>query len=132
MTTLQDSCPTCNAVGDDPCVTASGKPAKARHKNRHRITVSHDAETDKTRFDRMVAQRRAASETERKRREKLPVAPSGERVDPEKFRPLQNRADRRRYGRTKTAGQGKRHRSSMAANRDRAEFYYRPNVSAAS
>jgi hypothetical protein len=32
-------CGTCHAVNDDPCITATGKPAKQAHKGRYALAV---------------------------------------------------------------------------------------------
>ena len=102
-------CPTCGASGIDPCLTASGKPARKMHKDRVVIEVR---KTQKQRFDEMVAERRSNDAEARIERAKkrqaeaslfgLPFAKS----DPDEPKPVPNRAIRRSHGFYKTVHRG--------------------------
>ncbi|AKU45344.1 hypothetical protein MADRUGA_54 [Mycobacterium phage Madruga] len=131
----ENFCPTCNASGDDPCITASGKPAKKMHATR-KIGLAAETirETAKERFDRIRDFGRAERKAKRERKEKLIEKYGGdvfmaERMDPEKPRPVHNRASRRAMGFYKTAHRGAMKRKRLIRANAEARAFVTPKMS---
>lgn len=105
----KDFCPTCNAAGTAPCVTASGKPAKARHKNR--VTVHVDDEMQPESVGTIKAHRTKI-----------------EMLDDEEgtFRKVPNRANRRAQGRHKSVRNGFRNRNVRRTVNDSIRRFWHP------
>lgn len=131
MTMSENVCPTCNATGDNPCVTASGKPAKKNHATRKIAQkVEIIRETAKERFDRMRDAGRAERKAKSEKKEKLVKKYGGdvlmaERLDPDRMQPVHNRASRRQIGYVKTAHRGAMRRKKHGkANAEVREFWH--------
>ena len=128
---MSNSCPTCGASGIDPCVTASGKPAKKMHKDRVVIEVR---KTQKQRFDEMVAERRSNDAEARIERAKkrqaeasmfgLPFAKS----DPDAPKPVPNRAIRRSHGFYKSVHRGAARRARRAKANEEIKQFFAPHT----
>lgn len=99
----ENTCPTCEATGSDPCVTASGKPAKAPHKNR--VTVQPES------VGTIKAYRTKS-----------------EMLDDEEgtFRKVPNRADRRAQGQHKSVRNGFRNRNVRRTVNDSIRRFWHP------
>jgi hypothetical protein len=142
----ENICPTCLAAGDDPCVTASGAKAKKNHATRKMastakmtskemtVLLESSRETDKQRFDKMISQRRVDDALERERKAKL-VDTHGSVLlaqlrDPEKFRPVPNRASRRANGMRKTIHRGALRRFKIAKANAEVRAFFAPEPAA--
>ena len=113
----KDFCPTCNAAGTAPCVTASGKPAKARHKNR--VTVHVDDEMQAESVGTVQPESVGTIKAYRTKTEML---------DDEEgtFRKVPNRADRRAQGRHKSVRSGYRNRNVRRTVNDSIRRFWHP------
>ena len=105
------TCPTCNANSFDPCVTASGKPAKKRHAAFEKMlnemgfeeVKEEKRETQKERFDRLKAENRAPKPVPLR----VPTRAS-------KRKGTSQRQYRRDQGNYKSVGKGARNRRRRA------------------
>ena len=100
----ENTCPTCEATGSDPCVTASGKPAKVPHKNR--VTVQPESVGNDVSFNDV-----------------------NRKIDPNEgttFRKVPNRADRRAQGRHKSVRNGFRNRNVRRTVNDSIRRFWHP------
>lgn len=105
------TCPTCNANSFDPCVTASGKPAKKRHAAFEKLLESmgfeevkeEKRETQKERFDRLKEENRAPKPVPLR----VPTTAS-------RRAGTSARQQRRKQGNYKSVGKGARNRRRRA------------------
>lgn len=110
----KDFCPTCNAAGIAPCVTASGKPTK-RHKARVTVDLTPVTETQKERFDRLKAENRVEK-----------AKPESLIGTPDEFRPKATRERRRAFGNHRHAGRGRRRRAQVSAVNNLIRNFWKP------
>ena len=123
----KDFCPTCNAAGTAPCVTASGKPAKARHKNRTVVHVNDEMHSVGTVTAEDIEESYEDVQPESVGTIKA-YRTKSEMLDDEEgtFRKVPNRADRRAQGRHKSVRNGFRNRNVRRTVNDSIRRFWHP------
>lgn len=118
----ENKCPTCGAIGTNPCLTKSGTPAKKMHATRKiAAKVDEVRETAKQRFDRLKAENKARYE----RRKETPESHGG-RI------PSSGREKRRSNGMYKTVHRGAMKRKKRARMNAEVRDFWHPQPEAVS